>query len=60
MLGFRAFRFGKRLVSHQEEFAEAFPDGYHFEMSDGSTRVRRRGEADQLIVAEHASEAALA
>lgn len=29
------------LVSHQEEFAEAFPDGYHFELDDGTTRVRR-------------------
>jgi DNA repair protein SbcC/Rad50 len=28
------------LVSHQEEFAEAFTDGYHFELEDGSTRVR--------------------
>ncbi len=29
------------LVSHQEEFAEAFPDGYHFALEDGATRVRR-------------------
>jgi exonuclease SbcC len=29
------------LVSHQEEFAEAFSDGYHFELSDGSTKVTR-------------------
>jgi DNA repair exonuclease SbcCD ATPase subunit len=29
------------LVSHQEEFAEAFPDGYRFEMEDGATRVTR-------------------
>jgi hypothetical protein len=29
------------LVSHQEDFAEAFPDGYHFELSDGATKVRR-------------------
>jgi exonuclease SbcC len=29
------------LVSHQEEFAEAFADGYHFELADGATRVRR-------------------
>jgi DNA repair protein SbcC/Rad50 len=29
------------LVSHQEEFAEAFPDGYHFELADGATRVSR-------------------
>jgi DNA repair exonuclease SbcCD ATPase subunit len=29
------------LVSHQEEFAEAFPDGYRFELHDGATRVSR-------------------
>jgi DNA repair exonuclease SbcCD ATPase subunit len=29
------------LVSHQEEFAEAFPDGYHFEMEGGATKVSR-------------------
>jgi len=29
------------LVSHQEEFASAFADGYRFELSDGATRVRR-------------------
>ncbi len=29
------------LVSHQEEFAEAFADGYHFELESGATRVRR-------------------
>lgn len=29
------------LVSHQEEFAEAFPDGYHFELANGATRVTR-------------------
>ncbi|HEV3385795.1 MAG TPA: SMC family ATPase, partial [Gemmata sp.] len=29
------------LVSHQEEFADAFPDGYRFELQDGSTRVKR-------------------
>jgi DNA repair exonuclease SbcCD ATPase subunit len=29
------------LVSHQEEFAEAFPDGYRFEMADGTTVVTR-------------------
>jgi DNA repair exonuclease SbcCD ATPase subunit len=29
------------LVSHQEEFADAFNDGYHFELSEGSTRVTR-------------------
>jgi exonuclease SbcC len=29
------------LVSHQEEFAEAFPDGYRFELTNGATRVTR-------------------
>src|SRR5207253_10712154 len=29
------------LVSHQEEFADAFNDGYHFELNAGSTKVRR-------------------
>jgi exonuclease SbcC len=29
------------LVSHQEEFADAFSDGYHFELESGATRVRR-------------------
>lgn len=29
------------LVSHQEEFADAFPDGYRFELEDGTTRVKR-------------------
>ncbi len=29
------------LVSHQEEFAEAFADGYHFELDGGATRVKR-------------------
>jgi DNA repair exonuclease SbcCD ATPase subunit len=29
------------LVSHQEEFADAFADGYRFELADGSTRVSR-------------------
>jgi DNA repair exonuclease SbcCD ATPase subunit len=29
------------LVSHQEEFADAFPDGYRFELSDGATRISR-------------------
>ena len=28
------------LVSHQEEFAEAFRDGYHFEVVEGSTVAR--------------------
>jgi DNA repair exonuclease SbcCD ATPase subunit len=27
------------LVSHQEEFADAFSEGYHFEVIDGATRV---------------------
>jgi len=29
------------LVSHQEDIAEAFPDGYHFEMVNGTTCVTR-------------------
>ncbi len=29
------------LVSHQEEFADAFPDGYRFELHDGATKVSR-------------------
>ncbi len=29
------------LVSHQEEFADAFNDGYHFELQEGSTRITR-------------------
>jgi exonuclease SbcC len=29
------------LVSHQEEFADAFPDGYHFQLDGGATRIRR-------------------
>ncbi len=29
------------LVSHQEEFAEAFADGYHFTLEAGATRVTR-------------------
>lgn len=29
------------LVSHQEEFADAFDDGYRFEIVDGATRVTR-------------------
>ena len=29
------------LVSHQEEFAEAFSDGYHFELHEGATKVTR-------------------
>ena len=28
------------LVSHQEEFAQAFPDGYQFEVKDGTTVAR--------------------
>jgi hypothetical protein len=29
------------LVSHQEEFAEAFADGYKFELTNGSTVATR-------------------
>ena len=29
------------LVSHQEEFADAFPQGYRFELDGGTTRVTR-------------------
>jgi hypothetical protein len=29
------------LVSHQEDFAEAFPDGYHFRLDGGTTKVTR-------------------
>jgi DNA repair protein SbcC/Rad50 len=29
------------LVSHQEEFADAFPDGYRFELVNGTTRASR-------------------
>ena len=29
------------LVSHQEEFADAFPDGYRFALEDGATRISR-------------------
>ncbi len=29
------------LVSHQEDFAEAFADGYHFRLDGGATRVTR-------------------
>ena len=29
------------LVSHQDEFAEAFADGYRFELTNGATRVSR-------------------
>jgi DNA repair protein SbcC/Rad50 len=29
------------LISHQEEFADAFSDGCLFELADGSTRVKR-------------------
>jgi exonuclease SbcC len=29
------------LVSHQEDFAEAFSDGYHFELESGATKVKR-------------------
>ncbi len=29
------------LVSHQEEFADAFPDGYRFELQNGATKISR-------------------
>jgi hypothetical protein len=29
------------LVSHQEDFAEAFSDGYHFALENGATKVKR-------------------
>jgi DNA repair exonuclease SbcCD ATPase subunit len=29
------------LVSHQEEFADAFSDGYHFQLDGGATRITR-------------------
>ena len=29
------------LVSHQEEFADAFADGYRFELTNGSTKITR-------------------
>jgi DNA repair exonuclease SbcCD ATPase subunit len=29
------------LVSHQEEFADSFSDGYHFQLEDGATRISR-------------------
>jgi len=29
------------LVSHQEDFAEAFSDGYRFELEGGATRIKR-------------------
>jgi DNA repair exonuclease SbcCD ATPase subunit len=29
------------LVSHQEEMAEAFPDGYRFELREGTTIATR-------------------
>jgi hypothetical protein len=29
------------LVSHQEEFAEAFADGYYFELKDRSAKITR-------------------
>jgi hypothetical protein len=28
-------------VSHQEEFADAFPDGYRFTLEGGATKVSR-------------------
>jgi DNA repair exonuclease SbcCD ATPase subunit len=29
------------LVSHQEDFAESFTDGYHFRLQEGATKVER-------------------
>jgi hypothetical protein len=29
------------LVSHQEEFVDAFSDGYRFELNNGSTVAKR-------------------
>jgi hypothetical protein len=29
------------LVSHQEEFADAFTNGYRFELENGATREKR-------------------
>ena len=29
------------LVSHQEDFAESFTDGYQFRLENGATRVER-------------------
>jgi hypothetical protein len=40
-LVFQAFARFALLVSHQEEFAEAFADGYHFRLEEGATRVAR-------------------
>jgi hypothetical protein len=37
----QAFARSALLVSHQEEFAEAFADGYHFHLDGGATRVTR-------------------
>jgi len=37
----RGFRRRPPLVSHQEEFADAFSDGYHFQLDGGATKVTR-------------------
>lgn len=39
----RAYLHRILLVSHQEEFAEAFDDGYRFELVNGATQVARMG-----------------
>jgi hypothetical protein len=41
VLVFKAFGFTCGLISHQEDFAEAFSDGYHFELEAGATRIKR-------------------
>ncbi len=33
------------LVSHQEAFADAFPNRYVFELTDGTSQVSLKGEA---------------
>jgi hypothetical protein len=38
---FPAERYAWLLVSHQEEFAEAFADGYRFELQGGTTVATR-------------------
>ena len=47
------------LVSHQEEFAQAFPNGYRFRLENGTTRVRRYRpgiDADEADVIASAAE----
>jgi DNA repair exonuclease SbcCD ATPase subunit len=41
LLNLRAYLRCILLVSHQEEFAEAFADSYRFRLEDGSTSVER-------------------